>query len=104
MNGVEADDFARQMKAEHLFLTLMVDHVALETAGAHGGDGTEFVAGPEQVLAGLDGAGAVNDLLEALGFVGGQSAGQTELTERASAACNLCAGRFAAVITDIGYS
>jgi hypothetical protein len=70
MDGVQADDFSGEMEAENLFLTFVIDHVALETAGANGSNRAKFIARSKQVFAGLYGPGAVNDLLEPFGLVG----------------------------------
>jgi hypothetical protein len=86
MDGVEADDFARQVKSQYLLLPLVVDHVTLETTRAHGGHRAEFIAGPEQVFAGLNRAGAMDYLLETLCFVWGESARQAKFAERTAAA------------------
>jgi len=86
MDGVNANDFARQMKSKHLFLALVIDYIALKTAGSHGGDGLKFVTGAKEVLSGLDRPGAVHNLLETLGFVSGQTAWQAQVSQGASAA------------------
>jgi len=76
VNGIQADDFTRQMEAKDLFLAFVVDDITLETAGANGGNGTEFVSGPEQVFSWLYRTGAMDDLLETLGFVRRQTSRQ----------------------------
>ena len=47
VNGIEADDFTRQVKAKNLFLSFVVDYVAFETARSDGGNRPEFVPSPE---------------------------------------------------------
>jgi hypothetical protein len=89
MDGVEPDDFTGKVEPQYLFLAFVINDIALEAPGANRGYGPEFISGSEQVLTGLDGPGAVNDLLETFGFVRGQSSWQAQLSERTSAACDL---------------
>jgi hypothetical protein len=104
MDGVEAYNFAGQMKTEHLFLALVVNHVAFEAASPNGCHRAEFVSRPEKMLSGLDRARTVNDLLEALGFVGCQASREAQFTQRATAARYLGSGGFTPIIADISHS
>jgi hypothetical protein len=89
MNGVKADNLAGKVKSQHLFLAFMVDNITLEATGAHRGHRAELIAGPEQVLAGLNGTGTMHDLLETFGFVWREAPWQAQLSERTSAARDL---------------
>src|SRR3546814_5575458 len=52
MDGVETDHFAGQEKPEHLLVAIGVDHVGLDRAAAHRGNGVEGIAFTKEVFAG----------------------------------------------------
>ena len=56
VDRVEADHLAGQEEAEHVLLAVGIEHVGLDRAGAHRGDGGERVALAEDVLAFVEGA------------------------------------------------
>jgi hypothetical protein len=89
MNGVKSDNLAGKVESQHLFLAFMINDITLEAAGAHRGYRAEFISCPEQVFAGLDGAGTMDDLLETLGFIRSEPPWQAQLSERTSAARDL---------------
>ncbi len=64
MNGVKTDDFAGQVKPEHLFLAILIDDITLEATRPHRGDGLEFVTRAEYVLTGLNRAGFIDDVFK----------------------------------------
>lgn len=80
---VEADQFARQMEAEHLFLAILADADRLECAVAGDEDRGQRVAEVEQALAAGDGAAALDDLVEPLQLVRANPAGQAQLADGA---------------------
>jgi hypothetical protein len=89
MNGIKSDNLAGEVESQHLFLTFMVNDITLEAARAHRGYRAEFISGPEQVLAGLNGAGTMYDLLKTFSFVWRETPWQAQLSERTSAARDL---------------
>jgi hypothetical protein len=70
MNGVQANDFTRKVKAQNLLLAFVVDDVALEATGPDRSYAAEFITRTKQVLTRLNGSGTVNDLFEPLGLIG----------------------------------
>jgi hypothetical protein len=47
VNGIQANDFTRQMETQHLFLPFVVNNVTLEATRAHGSDSAELVTRAE---------------------------------------------------------
>jgi hypothetical protein len=52
IDRIQADHFAGQVEAEHMFAPVAVDDVGLDRAGAHRSDGPERIADAEHMLAG----------------------------------------------------
>jgi hypothetical protein len=61
LDGAEADDFARQVKAKDLFAPLAVDAPALHRTLAYRRDGFERIAGPEDVRSARDRANVLDE-------------------------------------------
>jgi hypothetical protein len=89
VDGVKTDDFAGKIEPQHLLLTILVDDVALETPRPDRRDRLELVARPENMFAGLNGPGLVDDMLELFDTGGIETAWKAKITQRALTARNL---------------
>jgi hypothetical protein len=78
LDGVQADDFTRQMKAQHLFPTFRAGGKGLDGAGLDDEEGAEAVAAMKKIVSTVQGAAAADDGVQAFHVLGGQPQGQAE--------------------------
>lgn len=86
MDRVEADHLARQMKAEDLFAAFLVDQRSLHRAGTNREDRLEFLAGVEDVVAGVERADMLDQEMQFLQGLLVVAARQADFAEGASRA------------------
>ena len=80
---VEADQLARQVETDDLFLAFLADAHRLERAVARDVDRVQGIAGPEQALAAFDRPLALDDVVQPLHLVRADAGRQAQLLERA---------------------
>jgi len=86
---VEAHDLARQVEAEHLAFTLVVDDEGLEGAGAHDVERAEMLAGRVERLLAIEAPLDLDDLVEQRQVVAADGGRQAQLVEAAARAALL---------------
>ena len=83
VHAVQADQFAGEGESEYLLVTVGRGAVGLQCPGTNGKDGMAALAGTKQVLAGLVGQLAVDDLVKGIHFVAVHAAWQAQLGQAA---------------------
>jgi hypothetical protein len=89
VHAVQADQFAWQGKTEHLFIAIFGRTVGFQGARANRKQGVALVTGTKDVLPGLVGLLAFNDLVQCVYVITAHAVRQAQLGQAAVAAGGL---------------
>ncbi len=83
VDGIEAEDFTRQIEADDVFLAFLIDAVSLDGPGPYRVERGKRIAGLENDLVTVERLGPLDGLVHLIHFFDGEGIGQTQRVETA---------------------
>ncbi len=86
VDGIQPDHLAGQVEAQDLLAAVFAGGIGLDRAGLDDIEGAETLAAAEQIVPAMQGAGALDDIIQTFDIVRGQAHGQAKAGQGAVAA------------------